>query len=261
MHEAGDIGVTCSPFLAVKTLQQAALDYGGAYPNAQQQINQCFYVDDWLGGADNVQEAKKLQSQIAEILTKAGFTLRKYRSNSKKVIDAIPKELVELLPTKEMVDDHSDSYPKALGLMWDSVKDTMCVDVSYSGKPPHTKKEILSDTSSTFDLLGWITPAVLPMKVLFQDLWQLKVGWDDELSQQYLQQHQAWRDALPILSNMQLPRCYFLQEEALTVQLHGFSDASEKAYGAVIYVRATYANHNPTCRLVTAKSKVAPLKQ
>ena len=32
-------GVTCSPFLAVKTLQQAALDYGGAYPNAQQQIN------------------------------------------------------------------------------------------------------------------------------------------------------------------------------------------------------------------------------
>ena len=119
-------GVTCSPFLAVKTLQQAALDYGGAYPNAQQQINQCFYVDDWLGGADNVQEAKKLQSQIAEILTKAGFTLRKYRSNSKKVIDAIPKELVELLPTKEMVDDHSDSYPKALGLMWDSVKDTMC---------------------------------------------------------------------------------------------------------------------------------------
>ena len=44
-------------------------------------------MDDWLGGADNVQEAKKLQSQIAEILTKAGFTLRKYRSNSKKVID------------------------------------------------------------------------------------------------------------------------------------------------------------------------------
>ena len=254
-------GVTCSPFLAVKTLQQAATDFGSAYPNAQLHLNRSFYVDDLLGGADTVQEAKDLYSQLSEILSKAGFTLRKYRSNSKEVLGAIPNELLEPMPTKEMVDCHSSSYPKALGLVWDSVNDTMCTDVSHSGKPAQTKKEILSDTSKTFDILGWITPAILPMKVLFQDLWQLKVGWDEKLPQSYLQQHQAWRDELPLLSDIQLPRSYFLPEEHLTVQLHGFSDASEKAYGAVVYVRATYKTHSPTCRLVTAKSKVAPLKQ
>ena len=64
-------------------------------------------------------------------------------------------------------------------------------------------------------------------------------------------------DALPVA----IPRCYFLEEPALTVQLHGFSDASEAAFGAVIYLRATYAGHSPTARLVTAKSRVAPRKQ
>ena len=254
-------GVTCSPFLAVKTMQQAAADFGSSYPVAQMHIAKSFYVDDLLGGADTVQEAKDLFCQLSEILTKGGFTLRKCRSNSKEVLEAIPTELLEPMPVKAMIDCHSSTYPKALGLVWDSVSDTMATDVSHSGKPAHTKKEILSDTSKTFDILGWITPAILPMKVLFQELWQLKVGWDDELPQEYLQRHQKWRDELPLLSNISLPRSYFLMEECLTVQLHGFSDASEKAYGAVVYVRATYKNHSPTCRLVTAKSKVAPLKQ
>ena len=254
-------GVTCSPFLAVRTMQQAASDFGKDYPNAQLHINKSFYVDDLLGGADTTSEAITLYSEISNILKKGGFTLRKYRSNSQQVLDAIPKELVEAMPTKEMVDCHSDSYPKALGLIWNSEDDTMCTDVSYTGEIARTKKGILSDTSKTFDILGWITPAILPMKILFQDLWQLKVGWDNPLPPSYLEQHQTWRNELPLLSDIQLPRPYFLKEETTSVQLHGFSDASEKAYGAVIYIRATYANQNPTCRLVTAKSKVAPLKK
>ena len=36
---------------------------------------------------------------------------------------------------------------------------------------------------------------------------------------------------------------------------------SENAYAAVVYLRITYANHAPTSMLVTAKIRVAPLKQ
>ena len=42
--------------------------------------------------------------------------------------------------------------------------------------------------------------------------------------------------------------------------MHGFSDASKQAYAAVVYIRATYVSHEPTCVLVTAKTRVAPLK-
>ena len=254
-------GVASSPYVAVRTLQQAAADLGVAYPNAQYHITQSFYVDDLLGGADTVQEAITLRSQISEVLSKGGFTLRKFRSNSKEVLNSIPTDLVEPMPSKELVDCHSTNYPKALGVVWDSVKDIMSTDVCTHSKFAPTKRGILSDVSRTFDVLGWIAPAIIPMKILFQQLWQLRVGWDDELPEALIHSHQTWRDELPLLADLQLPRSYFLPEEALTVTLHGFSDASERAYAGVIYIRATYKDSKPTCRLVVAKSRVAPLKQ
>ena len=42
--------------------------------------------------------------------------------------------------------------------------------------------------------------------------------------------------------------------------MHGFSNALEKAYSAVVYVRSTYEHYQPLVTLVSAKTKVAPLK-
>ena len=50
-------GVSASPFLAVRTLHQTAVDHGGDYPRATQHIKESFYVDDFLGGADNPEDA------------------------------------------------------------------------------------------------------------------------------------------------------------------------------------------------------------
>ena len=99
------------------------------------------------------------------------------------------------------------------------------------------------------------------MKVLFQSLWELKIGWDEEVPEHLKVQHVRWRKELPLLATISLPRCYFSAEPALTVQLHGFCDSSESAYAAVIYLRATYADSPATCQLVVAKSRVAPLKK
>ncbi|CAG7831728.1 unnamed protein product [Allacma fusca] len=54
-----------------------------------------------------------------------------------------------------------------------------------------------------------------------------------------------------------IPRCMILQDfEAL--ELHGFSDASEAAYGAVVNLKSTRARES-LIRLITAKTRVAPL--
>lgn len=45
------------------------------------------------------------------------------------------------------------------------------------------------------------------------------------------------------------------------LQLHGFADASETAYGGVIYARCELPDGSVRVSLMTAKSRVAPLKQ
>jgi len=44
------------------------------------------------------------------------------------------------------------------------------------------------------------------------------------------------------------------------IQLHGFCDASERAYGACVYIRIRNQNNSTQVYLLGAKSRVAPLK-
>ena len=47
----------------------------------------------------------------------------------------------------------------------------------------------------------------------------------------------------------------------LSTEIHGFSDASELAYAAVVYLRITDASNQVHISLVMSKSRVAPIKR
>ena len=253
-------GVAASPYLAVKTLQQAAADHGEEHPTAQWHVLQSFYVDDFLGGAASVGEATLLYKQLSSMLEKGNFHLRKWRSSSSQVLQSIPTDIQESVPTQELTDQHSATYPKALGVSWDSGQDTMFTNIGLPESFRPTKRGVISDVARTFDVLGWIAPAILPMKLLYRDLWKEGLDWDEPVSGDQTDKHRVWRDELPLLKEVQLPRCYTRAEAPSSLQLHGFADASCSAYAAVIYLRATYPSQPPTVQLVVAKSKVAPLK-
>ena len=253
-------GVAASPYVAVRTLQQVAQDHGQDLPLVREHMLRSFYVDDLMAGAESVAGAHGLFKGLSEVLCKGGFLLRKFRSSHAAVLAKIPSELQEPMPSLDLVDLHSSSYPKALGLSWDSRTDCMCTAVQMPGVFQSTKRGIIADVAKTFDVLGWITPVIICMKILFQSLWQLGLDWDEAVPTHLKEQHIQWRDELPLLASIQVPRYYFREEQPLTIQLHGFCDASQRAYAAVIYVRATYASLPPSCQLVVAKSRVAPLK-
>ena len=98
---------------------------------------------------------------------------------------------------------------------------------------------------------------MINMKVLFQHLWKCKVGWDDPIEDDLAQKHKEWREQLSVLKSLTLPRC---AGAPTSVQLHGFADASQSAYAATVYLRATYTDGSVSSRLVVAKTRVAPLK-
>lgn len=52
----------------------------------------------------------------------------------------------------------------------------------------------------------------------------------------------------------------FLSKQISKVEIHGFCDASLKAYGSCIYIRATYLDGSVSCNLIAAKSRVEPIK-
>ena len=254
-------GVAASPHLAIRTLQQTAQDHS-THPTASCHILQSFYVDDLLAGGNSMQEVKELRLNLCETLAKGGFKLCKFRSSSPQVLSSIEASLREELPVQSIADSIDIKHPKALGLIWDSHNDSMSIALNVSGTVVPTKRGIVSDISKTFDILGWMAPSIVSMKILYQKLWVAKIGWDDPVPSDLLSEHSEWKKQLPLLSTIKLDRCYYRVEETpLNIQLHGFSDASELAYSAVVYVRSTYSNSMPLVKLVAAKTKVASLKK
>ena len=69
---------------------------------------------------------------------------------------------------------------------------------------------------------------------------------------------QQFQSSFTCLNNIQIPRWvgYSLK---YNVQFHGFSDASERAYAAALYIRIEYQNEVQV-HLISSKTKVAPIK-
>ena len=215
-------------------IKQNALDLAAEYPNAAEEIGKSFYVD-YLTGSDSSERAVALQ-ELQELLGRGGFLLCKWNSSEPAVMASIASELKDAQSTLAI--SSPDNYTKTLGLEWNSTSDQFRLTVSEL--PPTeglTKRLLVSDVAKTFDVLGWYLPTIIKAKILLQMLWSEKVGWDDPVPEAIIEQWSQWRKQLRLLSNHCIPRCYFPKDTTVTsVQLHGFSDASEKAYSGVVYL-------------------------
>ena len=120
---------------------------------------------------------------------------------------------------------------------------------------------MLSDASKLFDPMGLLSPYTIRSKMLFQQLWNRGLQWDEQLPEDILQQWNAWKTELPKINEISIPRCFMQNGKfGTSVELHGFGDASPKAYDAVLYVRVTQQNGDVDTHLVMSKTRVAPAK-
>ncbi|XP_076392699.1 uncharacterized protein LOC143265299 [Megachile rotundata] len=245
-------GTASASFLATRALRQVGQDYAQSFPRASSVIRDDFYVDDLLTGCETVEEAKELQESLNWVLAQAGFCLRKWASNDSRIVHNNSNENTVVIKTAE-------KDPKTLGLFWSVNSDQLSYTIADYPTNRVTKRVILSEIAKIFDPLGLIGPIIVRAKLLMQELWQLNIGWDVSLPQEIHTRWCSFRTELRDISFLAIPRRVLVNSNEY-LELHGFSDASEKAYGAAIYLRARTGNTTWGCRLLCAKTRVAPLK-
>lgn len=248
-------GVKDSQFNAIMVIREHARSFQSKYPKAVAALLNDLYMDDLLTGADTEEEVECLKNQIIEILGSAKMELKKWCSNSPDI--RFPSSEDEIALTTPSYD------PKVLGIAWNSRHDFFTFRsrfmLEFCQTHPATKRTILGAAARLHDPLGLLSPFIINLKLLLQELHRQQLSFDGNLSSDLLKSWRNWQEQLKFLEDFKLNRCYTTLTP-VSYELHCFCDASDKAYAAVIYLKSIDALNNSSSALVACKARVTPLK-
>ena len=259
-------GAKSSPTSANYCLRRTAIDNQTiCSEETTRTVLRDFYMDDLLKSLPSEDETAQLALQLMELLSRGGFRLTKFMSNSRSVLAQLPSEDILSSPMiSQPFELDLDSLPveRALGVLWNVEQDTLEIKVVPKQLAP-TKRGILKQISTIFDPLGLVAPFVLRAKLILQELWRLGFDWDKPISGPLLDAWEAWKAELPLLATLSVPRCYLSNQPSslyVSAQIHVFADASEVAFGAAAYWRFETQDHSYQSSLIFGKTRLAPIK-
>jgi len=210
------------------------------------------FMDDFAAGAEDDNGVITIYYQLTALMRKFSFPMGKWASNSESLKNIWRVGGLEIKSTTQV-----------LGVNWDTVGDTLFIDPSdvtdKVQERPTTKRQLLQATSRFYDPLGLLSPVLITGKLIFQDSWCRGVEWDELLPDDLGTRRRNWVILLHHLLDIHIPRWTGTTHKGDS-QIHVFSDASERAYGAVLYIRSTRETE-PQVRIVCSKKRLAPLKR
>ena len=113
-------GAKSSPTCATYPLKRVAIDNEDAFPIAAKTIQNNFYMDDFIKSVETTEEAIKYFEQLQLLLSKHGFELNTWITNSDVVTNAIPEDLRSISNTKQVeLEPGKEGFIRA----WSSVDD------------------------------------------------------------------------------------------------------------------------------------------
>ncbi|XP_068202710.1 uncharacterized protein [Palaemon carinicauda] len=248
-------GNTSSPFLPNVVVEHHLSNYSEC--EAVQDLKRDMYVDNWFSGADTVEEVATKFKTAYDIMADANMSLEKVSSNS-VVIASKFKDKMQILS--------DDEINMVLGLKWSNYDDKFSYFGLHLGPDfeiSYTKRTVLSLIAKVFDPCGFISPFIMYAKIIFQDIWKLGISWDDKLPDELDRKFKKWIDSTRYFSSLAIRRCYFTNvpwKSIEHIEIHGFGDASEKGFGACVYLRVCLGNDCQSS-LVMSKARVAPIKK
>ena len=258
-----------SPAVATYGLKKTASDAEEKFgETAAKFVYRNFYVDDGVTSLPTADQAIELVTTTQKMLAEANLRLHKVISNSVEVMEAFPNE--DRGKDLRDLDLRCDPLPpqRSLGVYWNLEKDAFTYKVDPADKP-FTRRGVLSIVNSIYDPLGLAAPVLLEGKLILQHLVIMgkkkndkPLSWDDPLPEAQSDQWKRWRNSLPELEKIALPRCYHLKDfgNITRAEIYTFSDASKDAIGACVYLRLLNDKEEISNTLLFGQSKVAPVQ-
>ena len=274
-HNRLVFGLTSSPSILGETIRQHVAKYEGEYPEVCRVLKR-LYADDLSCVANTKTEALELYDKSKMVMNKGGFNLRKWVSNDKEVMREINEieqrdegktnELKPGVQVEKVGLTEGNGKTKILGVNWNSDLDVLVHDVKgiieLAENLPVTKRSLLKIAAKIFDPLGILSSFTINLKALFQELCVNKVGWDNELQDGFKKEYHKLVSELKGINDISVKRCVFIRAQPVRkIEIHGFSDASEKAQGCVVYLRIIYESGKIDNQFLASKAKVNPIKQ
>lgn len=249
-------GMTSAGFNAVRALRQCAVDEASDYPIASEAVLNDFYIDDFLSGRNDYQSLSQLRHQTISLLQRGGFTLAKWATNNNQLANELNFDSSSEIPLQ--------SETGILGMVWLPSTDQFKLKISIHDLDQCTrltKRDIISRISQVYDPSNLFGPVIIKGKILIQDLWRIEdLQWDDQVPIDMISRWKDFHANIMQLSSHSIPRWVGFDPTG-NMQWHIFCDASEAAYGAAVYLRTQNSNNEITSRLLTSKSKVAPIQK
>ena len=162
---------------------------------------------------------------------------------------------------------------KVLGVVWNNQSDTLSFKVDFDlinriteaeQRQPEiklTKRLLLSQIARIYDPVGFAAAFLIRAKIGMQELWQAGVEWDEDpppaVRNKWIELFKEMKELNKITFQRSLCCANATEPPMLCV----FSDASQDAFGACAYIRQRTTDDKYQVRLITAKSRVAPMKQ
>ncbi|KAJ8036706.1 hypothetical protein HOLleu_20758 [Holothuria leucospilota] len=230
-------------------------------------IKRNFYVDDGLTSVQDDKSAISLLQRSCKALATRNLRFHKIVSNRRSVLEALPEE--DRAEDLRSVNFHREELPcqRSLGMHWHLETDTFTFKVNLPDKP-FSRRGVLSVASSIYDPIGLVSPVSIQGKLILRELMKEMEGekktpadiWDRPLPEKCRPKWNKWRDSLHHLENVHVPRCYTPPDfgPISRQELHAFSDASDLAIGAVVYLRQISQLGVVHVSLVIAKARVTP---
>ncbi|XP_039456743.1 uncharacterized protein LOC120433854 [Oreochromis aureus] len=283
----GDKPAGCIAQLAMR--ETASLSTFSHLKEERQVLQQDSYVDDILTSHNDMNQLEVITENIGRILKAGGFELKPWvlsgQSGRRKCDDQGEKTRMKTIVLPNQMRDEEN---KALGLGYIVEEDKLhvMVAINFSKKKkkmrvgqdlvqeqikthtpnPLTRRELLSQVSGLYDPVGLVTPAKQKGAILVRRAFQetkvesclVKDTWDmalsDALREDAIRLFEEYAQLSKVTFARALtPPCFTEEPWAIT-----FSDGSEQAYGAVLYLRWN-SDQGSIIRLVESKAKLTPL--